>query len=63
MQTVEEKIKELAIDMLEENKSKIKDEMCENYIRIINSAPKILEDFVEALVDSLTQESSSNEPD
>lgn len=61
MQTVEEKVRELALDMLEENKDRIKEEMCENYIRIINNTPKMLEDFVGALADSPVQESSPSE--
>ena len=59
MQTVGDKVKELALEMLEENKDNIKKEMCENYIKLINKAPDMIENFVDALAESISSENTS----
>ena len=61
MQTVNDKVRELALEMLEENKVAIKKEMCENYIKLINKLPDAVENFVDALVESIASESVEKE--
>jgi len=53
MQTVSEKVNELALEMLEENKENIKKEMHENYIRLINKVPDMVESFIDVLAESI----------
>jgi len=53
MQTVSEKVNELALEMLEENKENIKKEMHENYIRLINKVPDMVESLVDVLAESI----------
>jgi len=56
VKNIGDKVAELALEMLEENKVGIKKEMCENYIKIINKAPDMIENLVDALAESIASE-------